>query len=58
MGLEDVLFESFLKPCWRPCIVMIVSTREKEWRADGLAIDWRKYWISGIGSICDRSKVP
>ena len=57
-GLEDVLLESFLKPCWKFCVVMTVSTREEEWRADGLAIAWRKYWISGIGSISDRSKVP
>ena len=37
---------------------MIVSTREEEWRTDGLAIAWRKYWILDIWSISDRSRVP
>ena len=34
--LEDVLLESFLKPCWKSCVVMIVSIREEEWRAGGV----------------------
>ena len=37
---------------------MIVSIGEEEWRADGLAIALKWYWISGIGSIFDRSRVP
>ena len=57
-GLEDVLLERFLKPYWKSCVVMIVSTKEEEWRADGLVIAWKKYWISGMGSISGRSKMP
>ena len=36
---------------------MTVSTREEEWRADGLTIACRKYWISGMESISVKSKV-
>ena len=57
-GLEEILLESFLKPFWKSCVDMMVSTRGVESSTGGLAIAWRNCRISGIGSMLDRSYVP
>ena len=34
-GLEEILLESFLKPFWKSCVVMIVSSRGIESSSGG-----------------------